>query len=149
MKRFTIRVYGLLVHEGCVLVADERIRGRCITKFPGGGLEFGEGTKDCLVREVREEIGVVAKDLVHFYTTDYFQRSAFHETEVQVLSIYYNFSVERPEGIAASMGDEPAYPELEGGELFRWLRLGDVRSDAVTLPIDRRVLGMLIEREVR
>jgi hypothetical protein len=50
---FTIRVYGLLIHNGFMLVSDELIRGHRITKFPGGGLEFGEGTKDCLIREIR------------------------------------------------------------------------------------------------
>ena len=51
---FTLRVYGLLMHEGRVLVSDELIKGQRITKFPGGGLEYGEGLKDCLVREIRE-----------------------------------------------------------------------------------------------
>ena len=46
---FTIRVYGILLHKGCVLVCDELIKGRHITKFPGGGLEFGEGLKHGLV----------------------------------------------------------------------------------------------------
>jgi hypothetical protein len=36
MSTFTIRVYGLLLHEGRVLVSDEFIKGRRITKFPGG-----------------------------------------------------------------------------------------------------------------
>ncbi|MBK9515443.1 MAG: NUDIX domain-containing protein [Flavobacteriales bacterium] len=59
---FTIRVYGLLLHAGHVLVSDELIKGRRITKFPGGGLEYGEGLKDCLIREIREEIGIEALD---------------------------------------------------------------------------------------
>ena len=52
MNRFNIRVYGLLINEQKqVLVSDELIRGSYITKFPGGGLEFGEGTRNCLQRE--------------------------------------------------------------------------------------------------
>lgn len=35
-ERFNIRVYGLLLHEGGVLVADELVKGHRITKFPGG-----------------------------------------------------------------------------------------------------------------
>ncbi|MBL7954930.1 MAG: NUDIX domain-containing protein, partial [Flavobacteriales bacterium] len=80
----TLRVYGLLIHAGHVLVSDELIKGQRITKFPGGGLEFGEGLKDCLIREIREEIGVEAFDPVHFYTTDFFQQSSFHSTPMQV-----------------------------------------------------------------
>ena len=56
LKRFNIRVYGLLLDQGRVLVSDEFIRGQRVTKFPGGGLELGEGTKDCLIRELREEM---------------------------------------------------------------------------------------------
>ena len=44
---FNIRVYGILINDAKqVLVSDEYIRGTYITKFPGGGLEFGEGTRD-------------------------------------------------------------------------------------------------------
>ena len=63
MATFTIRVYGLLLEQGHVLVSDELIKGRPITKFPGGGLEYGEGLKDCLVREVREEVALEVKNL--------------------------------------------------------------------------------------
>ena len=39
----TLRVYGILINEAKqVLVSDEFIRGNYFTKFPGGGLEFGE-----------------------------------------------------------------------------------------------------------
>jgi len=53
----TLRVYGILINENKqVLVSDEFIRGHYYTKFPGGGLEFGEGTRDCLKREFKEEM---------------------------------------------------------------------------------------------
>ena len=57
MSKFNIRIYGLLIDEQKrVLVTDEFIRGSLITKFPGGGLEFGEGTRECLKREFKEEM---------------------------------------------------------------------------------------------
>ena len=41
---FNIRVYGILINDKKqVLVSDEFIRGGYYTKFPGGGLELGEG----------------------------------------------------------------------------------------------------------
>ena len=62
MHRFNIRVYGILINEQQqVLVSDELIRGSYITKFPGGGLEFGEGTRDCLQREFMEEMNLQVK----------------------------------------------------------------------------------------
>ena len=50
-SRFNIRVYGLLVEAGRILVTDEFRLGIFMTKFPGGKLNFKEGTIDCLRRE--------------------------------------------------------------------------------------------------
>ncbi|MDQ3101031.1 MAG: NUDIX domain-containing protein, partial [Bacteroidota bacterium] len=94
---FTIRVYGLYVEHEKVLVSDEIIKGRQITKFPGGGLQYGEGLKECLVREIMEEMGAQAIELEHFYTTDHFQQSAFHTEPMQVISAYYSFKLKDPE----------------------------------------------------
>jgi 8-oxo-dGTP diphosphatase len=86
---FNLRVYGILLGENKeVLVADEFIRGKYYTKFPGGGLEFGEGTRDCLRREFKEEMDLDVQVTGHIYTTDYFQMSAFNP-EHQIISIYY------------------------------------------------------------
>lgn len=142
---FTIRVYGLLIHQGRVLVADELIKGRQITKFPGGGLEFGEGLKGCLIREIREEVGVEAMDLEHFYTTDFFQQSAFHSTPMQVVSVYYTFRVSDPGGIPAV---EVPFTGIIGPgdqEVFRWLKIDGGTEQDLSLTIDRVVWGMVRE----
>ncbi|MBX2971831.1 MAG: NUDIX domain-containing protein [Flavobacteriales bacterium] len=140
---FTLRVYGLLIHNGSVLVSDELIVGQRITKFPGGGLEYGEGLKDCLVREIREEIGVEALDLHHFYTTDLFQQSAFHSTPMQVVSVYYTFRVADPASIPVV--DVPFTGITGPGdrEVFRWLPIEGGREEDLSLPIDRVVWRML------
>src|SRR3954470_19670840 len=89
VNKFNIRVYGILVDEAKrVLVTDELIKGKPITKFPGGGLEFGEGTIDCIKREFMEETNNAVEVTEHFYTTDYFQVSAYDRTH-QIISIYY------------------------------------------------------------
>lgn len=140
---FTIRVYGLLIHDGHILVSDELIKGHRITKFPGGGLEFGEGLKDCLVREIREEIGVQAMELEHFYTTDFFQQSTFHERPMQVISVYYTFNV--PDPAAIPVVSTP-FAGMQGDgdqEVFRWLPIAGTPAEALSLPIDRVVWGMV------
>ena len=138
----TLRVYGLLIHAGHVLVSDELIKGQRITKFPGGGLEFGEGLKDCLVREIREEIGVVALDPVHFYTTDFFQQSSFHSTPMQVVSVYYFFSLADPLAIPAAIEPFQGLRD-DGQEVFRWLDLQHSVEEDLSLPIDRWVWRLL------
>ncbi len=143
MANFTIRVYGLLLEQGHVLVSDELIKGRPITKFPGGGLEYGEGLKDCLVREVREEIGIEAMDVQHFYTTDFFQQSAFHTTPMQVVSVYFTFRVADPGSIPVVRIPFEGISGAGDQEVFRWLDLARSVEEALSLPIDRHVWRML------
>src|ERR1043165_6471326 len=88
MNRFNVRVYGILIQDNKVLVSDEYIKGNHITKFPAGGLEFGEGTIECIKREFMEELKIVIDVESHFYTTDFFVASAF-APNLQVISIYY------------------------------------------------------------
>src|SRR3981189_2606911 len=98
---FTIRVYGILLNKNKqVLVSDEHIRGKQYTKFPGGGLEFGEGTRDCLKREFMEEMNLDVRVTDHLYTTDFFQMSSFNPYH-QIISIYYR--VEALEEIRAPL----------------------------------------------
>lgn len=142
IARFNIRVYGLLVHEHEVLVSDEFIRGHAVTKFPGGGLEFGEGTREGLAREIREELGLEAFDIEHFYTTDFFQPSAYRAGD-QIISIYYTFRVAN----IAAVPDR-SVPTAEGmkngEERFRWWDLRQGKVEDLTLPIDRVVARMLL-----
>src|SRR3982750_4950693 len=89
MPLFNVRVYGILINDqNELLVSDEYIRGGYYTKFPGGGLEFGEGTRECLRREFKEEMELNVEVGEHLYTTDFFQISAFNP-KFQIVSIYY------------------------------------------------------------
>ena len=119
LKNFNVRVYGIVINDKKqVLVSDERIynRNSGATKFPGGGLELGEGTKDCIIRECKEELNIDVEVLDHLYTTDFFQQSAFND-EHQIISIYY---VIKPlQKINAVVDNSaPTYPE-KFGEIFR------------------------------
>ena len=92
LKRFNVRVYGVLMNEHKhVLMSDELIRGRQFTKFPGGGLELGEGMRSGLLREFKEETGVDVQVKEHLYTTDFFVPSSF-DNDSQVICVYYMVS---------------------------------------------------------
>lgn len=145
---FNIRVYGIIINEQRqVLVSDEFIRGAFITKFPGGGLEFGEGTRDCLKREMKEELNIEAEIGEHIYTTDFYQRSAFN-TDHQIVSIYYH--VKPLEPILVPFKQTPfefqphqiADPKGEA-EVFRLIDWHMFDADVVTLPIDKVVAKLL------
>ncbi|TJZ62768.1 NUDIX domain-containing protein [Sphingobacterium olei] len=98
MFLFNVRVYGILINERQqVLISDERTQNVSFTKFPGGGLEFGEGLIDALKREYLEECNVHIEVLKHIYTTDFFEKSSFNES--QIISIYYQVKSLEPIGI--------------------------------------------------
>ena len=147
---FNIRVYGILINEEKqVLVSDELIRGSYITKFPGGGLEFGEGTRDCLEREFKEEMDLEVEVGDHIYTTDYFQLSAFNPNH-QIISIYY--FAKALEEIKAPLRNKPfdfdeaqmkIYEETKETETFRYIDWDDFSAETVTLPIDKIVVGII------
>ena len=140
LKKFNIRVYGLLIEDNKIFVADEIVRGgRQVTKFPGGGLELGEGPIECLEREFLEETGFNVTVTEHFYTTDFFQQSAFNPDD-QIISIYY--MVKR----ISDFNPEHVLPKNEKEILlgFRWLELKELKEDAVSLPIDKVVVGKLL-----
>ena len=150
ISMFNIRVYGILINEKRqVLVSDEFIRGAYITKFPGGGLEFGEGTRECLAREFMEEMNLKVKVTDHIYTTDFYQQSAFNAAH-QIISIYY--FAEALEGITAPLRSKPfdfdarelkMYEETGETETFRFVDWEDFSEQSVTLPIDKIVAGII------
>jgi len=112
MYPFNVRVYGILINEhDQVLISDETIMssGKLVhdnpvtakkntdsneniervsfTKFPGGGLEYGEGLIDALKREYMEECDLQIEIVQHIYTTDFWEKSSFNDS--QIISVYY------------------------------------------------------------
>ncbi len=143
IKHFNIRVYGLVINNaGEVLLSDEYVLDQKMTKFPGGGLQFGEGPEDCIVREAREELGQEVEILEHFYTTGFFQRALFFEDH-QLISIYYRIQLTQPVKLKTS--EIPFdFPELvNGSQSFRWAKIKSLENEDLTFPIDRHVLKLL------
>jgi|SRR6185312_10523681 len=143
---FNVRVYGILIDEHSnVLVSDELIHEKYITKFPGGGLEFGEGTLDAIKREMMEETNTPIEVLEHFYTTDFFQVSAFNP-HAQVISIYYTLKASGPLQVAIKQKPFDFDEAKEGAISFRWISLHTILEDQFTFPIDKKVAGLLKEK---
>jgi 8-oxo-dGTP diphosphatase len=150
MPMFNLRIYGILINEKSqVLVSDEWIRGNYYTKFPGGGLEFGEGTRDCLRREFMEEMNLKVEVGDHIYTTDYFQMSAFNPAH-QIISVYY--FAKALEEIRAPLRtrefdfDEQqrsVYASTGETETFRFIDWENFSAESVTLPIDKIVAKII------
>ena len=150
---FNIRVYGILTNrDNQVLVSDEYIRGKFYTKFPGGGLEMGEGTRDCLKREFKEEMNLEIEVLNHLYTTDYYQQSAFNPDD-QLISIYYFVKPLEPISfhLTNSKNDFTEqqlsiYKQTLQIETFRFIDFVNFSQEDLSLPIDKTVATLLKQK---
>lgn len=147
LTRFNVRVYGLLTNPlNQLLVADEVFKnGNRATKFPGGGLELGEGLIDGLIREFKEETGIDVKVKEHFYTTSFFQPS-FFDNNSQIISVYYTCETADWQKIKTSNRkfDFVAVPGQEA-ESFRWVNFPDLgKEEDIILPIDKVVVAKFL-----
>jgi 8-oxo-dGTP diphosphatase len=131
----TIDKVGLLtIRDGRVLLCRKK-RGTQLLILPGGKREAGESSLECLVRELREELGdveAVAPELIGVYT-----HQAAGEPEKQVRIELYR---------AELTGDPHAQSEI--GELV-WFGAGDdwrtlAPSLAHAIFPDLRSRGLLI-----
>jgi 8-oxo-dGTP diphosphatase len=143
MYKFNVRVYGLLINDNReVLVSDEYEYKMNFTKFPGGGLEYGEGLTEGLKREFIEECNTQIVIINHFYTTDFFVKSAFNDS--QIISVYY--LVKPTSELNITIKSKPFDFDGTGEVLqsFRWIKLEDMHPEDFTFPIDQHVAKLLI-----
>jgi 8-oxo-dGTP diphosphatase len=147
MALFNVRVYGLLINDAQeILISDEQEYGMQFTKFPGGGLELGEGLIDGLKREFVEECNAEIEVLSHYYTTDFFVKSAFNNS--QIISVYYLVKPLAPLNLAIKTVpfdfDGEANSNQDILQSFRWIKLTDLKEADFTFPIDQHVAKLII-----
>ena len=145
MSYFNVRVYGLLINQNDeVLLSDEQEYGMQFTKFPGGGLEFGEGLIDGLKREFMEECNGEIEVISHFYTTDFFEKSSFNDS--QVISIYYLIK----EIVPLKLNFKTRVFDFDGDgetlQAFRWVNINTLSVDEITFKTDKTVVKLLKEK---
>jgi ADP-ribose pyrophosphatase YjhB (NUDIX family) len=135
IDKINIRVYAIYVNENQELMAlDEGYAGKKLVKLPGGGLELGEGTLECLHREFAEELNLKIEVLEHFYTQEEFLVSMFRENE-QLLTIYYTVNILNLDEL--KILDESI-------ENVKWISLQE--ENPLPLPIDKIVFEKLKEK---
>jgi len=140
MNQFNLRVYGILINDKQeVLLSSELRFGKTMIKFPGGGLEFGEGQKECLKREFQEECGIDVEVGELFYVNDFPQVSAFSPKQ-QLFSFYYFVTYANWKDLETVSID---YKHETEGEKLVWRSLKHLNVDDVTFPIDKKVVDEL------
>lgn len=135
-------------HKTSILLSDEIVGGEYYTKFPGGGLEYGEGILDCLHREAIEELGQDVEVLEQFYTSEIFQVSLF-KPEDQIVCVYYKCCLLADDlgrrlprfRIAGKKYDFLEIRERE--ESFRWQSIEALKEEDLSLPLDQQVVARL------
>lgn len=140
MSYFNLRVYGLLINDkNELLISDEFEYDQYFSKFPGGGVELGEGLIEALKREFMEECNAEIEVVSHFYTTDFYEKSTFNES--QVISVYYIVKELNPLQLSYKLNvfefDE------NSNQSFRWINLNDLKTEDVTFKTDKTVVTLL------
>ncbi len=136
---FNIRVYGIAIQESKLLISTEMGGDHAFTKFPGGGLEPGEGLADCLIREWKEELNVDIGIGDLFYVNEFYQPSAFNPSQ-QIISFYYMVNLQTE--ISVYKAIEKRWNKDYLVE-FRWEDIHTLQTDDFTFPIDKRVFSQI------
>jgi 8-oxo-dGTP diphosphatase len=142
-NKFNIRVYGLLInHNQEILLSDEELNGKRFTKFPGGGLEFGEGLLEGLKREFIEECNMEIEINSHFYTTDFFVQSIFGGG--QLIAVYY---LVKPKNKFELKTSKISYDFIQqtsnSKQAFRFIAIKSITEAELTFPIDKHIVALL------
>ena len=134
IDKINIRVYALCIKNKKILALHEEYAGDFLIKLPGGGLEFGESTIECLKREFQEELNLDINVTEHFYTQDDFLVSRFRDNE-QLITIYYLAEIlnEQDQLILDPCIEKTEWFALDGDNPF-------------ALPIDKRVFEFAKEK---
>lgn len=140
MNQFNLRVYGFLINkDNQILLSDEFEFDTFFTKFPGGGVKYGEGILNALKREFKEELNaeITSSDFIFF--NEFFQESFFHQN-VQVTCFYYSVECEE----IAHLGNQKyQIPFRTRGEKQRWVNIAEVNSKDLSFPTDQMALEVL------
>ncbi|MBO6558823.1 MAG: NUDIX domain-containing protein [Pseudomonadales bacterium] len=119
-RRFTYRTVGILIHQGKVLLQSSPDDD--YWALPGGRVEHGESALESLVREIKEEMDVVATSTRPLWIVDnHFEEFGMvcHELgmycEVTVDPDSYIYSASEFEGV-----------ERDKDLIFRWFELAEI-----------------------
>jgi ADP-ribose pyrophosphatase YjhB (NUDIX family) len=135
IKSFNLRVYALIIERDSILVSRELIDGKYLYKFPGGGLQYGEGLIEGLQRESMEEMSQNLKNIKHFYTTDFFQQSQF-DSKDQLIAIYYKAK------LTSKINNKLKVP-IKDFPVFEWKKITDFSEKELHFPTDKFVFNLL------
>lgn len=145
IREITVRVYGLLLNPaGELLLSSEFEYGKAFTKFPGGGLEPGEGLHDALKREFMEETAVAVAVGELIYTNPHFVVSMFDPSKQVFVFHYHCRTEENLEHLEIVPAGQSA-PQVEGAQVFHWVKPEEAMN-LLTFETDRLAMEQFLQR---
>lgn len=148
LKQLSIRVYGIVIHaDRGLLLSKEKIKGNFYTKLPGGGLEFGESTENCLKRELVEELGQGFEIIRLFSVSNLVIESKFMPS-TQVVPIYY---LAIPKNWAKLLDFTQKHrlhhPEGDFSTViqYEWRQITDLSADDFSFPAEKALFPEIIK----
>lgn len=144
---FNVRVYALIVKNNRLLISEEQHGGVFLRKFPGGGLQFGEGILQALHRELKEELNADVESASMLCVTEDFVVS-FLNNKQQVIGVHY--LVELKQDYSDEFLNNNRV-ELENGFIhFKWKLIDSMNADDFSSPVDKtafeKLKNFLLER---
>ena len=137
---FNVRVYALIVKNNHLLIAEEQHGNIFLRKFPGGGLQFGEGIVQALHRELKEELNADVESASLFCVTEDFVVS-FLNNKQQVIGVHYLVELKQDFSDDYFNNNHLA---LENGQIhFKWKLLDSIRAEDFSSPVDKVALEKL------
>ena len=138
-KKFVVRTRGIIIHEG-KLLGVKHPHDTSFCALPGGHLEWGEDIKECLHREMIEELGVTPEIGRLLYINNFIDGKAGNQSiefffEITNSKDYLNIEhlkTTHAHEIAEVCWLEPTgTTPIKPNRLWEDLKKGDVLSDQV------------------
>jgi len=137
---FNVRVYALVVKNNRLLISEEQHGGVFLRKFPGGGLQFGEGVLQALHRELMEELNADVVSASLLSVTEDFVVS-FLNNKQQVIGVHYLVDLKQDYSDDFLNNN---HLELENGHIqFKWMSIDSLSAEDFTSSVDQNAFEKL------
>lgn len=123
--KFNYRVCAMIISDGKILAMhDERSP---YFYLPGGRVKMGETAEDAVIREVREELGIIAKIARPLWLNQAFFTEDVDHLRYHELCIYFLMDISETDLL--ERGNEFTVNEGKKTHIFEWLDFDQLKEE--------------------